>query len=144
MEVFMNNVSFYGGESAGSIGYQNRIASKGGESAGSIGKIDDDQISDGVTLVQSPEHDTVNFKGKEHEEGSSFGKTLLGLAITAGVTIGGLAYAHKANWTSKLKDGNIKKYLSKATETSYDWCTKTKDFGVKYYNKVKEYFTKKS
>ena len=137
----MTSVSFQG-ESAGSIAYLDKVSSRGGESAGSIGKVANTQGD--VTLVQAPPCDTVNFKGREKEKKSSFLGTMLALATTAGVTIGGLAYAHKSGTIAKLKDGSIKKHLSKAGETCYDWCNKTKDFGEKYYNKIKNYINKKS
>ena len=88
----MCSVSFHG-ESAGSIGYLDKVSSRGGESAGSIGKITNAQGE--ATLVQSPECDTVNFKGREEKKKSSFFGTILGLAVTAGIAIGGLAYSHK-------------------------------------------------
>ncbi len=137
----MNNVSFHG-ESAGSIGYLNKVSSHDGESAGSIGKVANSQ--GGATLVQASECDTVNFRGREEKKKSSVLGTILGLATTAGVAIGGLAYAHKSGSIAKLKDGNIKKHLAKAGETCYEWCNKTKDFGEKYYNKIKDYISKKS
>ena len=114
MEVFMNKVSFYG-ESAGSISYSKNISARGGESAGSIAKVANTQGE--ATLVQAPECDTVNFKGREEKKKSSVLGTILGLAATAGVAIGGLAYAHKTGSIAKLKDGNIKKHLTKAGET---------------------------
>ena len=46
--------------------------------------------------------------------------------------------------TKFLGYGNIKKHLTKAGETCYEWCNKTKDFGEKYYNKIKDYINKKS
>lgn len=137
----MNNVSFHG-ESAGSIGYLNQASAHSGESAGSIGKVANSQGE--ATLVQAPECDTVNFKGREEKKKSSILGTILGLAATAGVAIGSLAYAHKSGSIAKLKDGNIKKHLAKAGETCYEWCNKTKDFGEKYYNKIKNYISKKS
>ena len=141
MDVFMNKVSFYG-ESAGSISYSKNISARGGESAGSIAKVANTQGE--ATLVQAPECDTVNFKGREEKKKSSVLGTILGLAATAGVAIGGLAYAHKTGSIAKLKDGNIKKHLTKAGETCYEWCNKTKDFGEKYYNKIKDYINKNS
>ena len=137
----MNKVSFYG-ESAGSISYSKNILARGGESAGSIAKVANTQGE--ATLVQAPECDTVNFKGREEKKKFSVLGTILGLAATAGVAIGGLAYAHKTGSIAKLKDGNIKKHLAKAGETCYEWCNKTKDFGEKYYNKIKNYINKKS
>ena len=137
----MCSVSFHG-ESAGSIGYLDKVSSRGGESAGSIGKITNAEGE--ATLVQTPECDTVNFRGREEKKKSSVLGTTLGLAATAGIAIGGLAYAHKSGSIAKLKDGNIKKHLAKAGETCYEWCNKTKDFGEKYYNKIKDYISKKS
>lgn len=137
----MNNVSFHG-ESAGSIGYLNKLSSHDGESAGSVGKVANTQ--GGATLVQAPECDTVNFRGREEKKQSSVLGKIISLAATVGVAIGGLAYAHKSGAIAKLKDGNIKKYLAKAGETCYDWCNNTKDYAEKYYNKIKDYISKKS
>ena len=138
----MNKITFQG-ESAGSVAYLNRTSSRGGESAGSIGKVSENQEE--VTLVQSPQSDTLSFKGKEDKNNSScILSAVAGAAIVASATIGGLAYAHKSGSIAKLKDGNVKKHLSKAAETCYGWCKNIKNSSEKYYNKVKDFFTKKS
>lgn len=102
------------------------------------------QVRYETPVQQAPEADTVCFKGKDEKKKSSIGKTILGLVTVAAVTIGGLAYAHKANWISKLKDGKIKTKLSSAAETCYGWYEKSSKSVKKYYEKVKNYFHKKS
>lgn len=140
---FMSCVSFMG-ESAGSFAY------RGGESAGSIGVNDLKQsspISSYSIEVPTKEltRDVVNFRGTEEREkkANSICKTLAGLAVTTGIVIGGLAYAHKAGWITKMGDGKCKDLLTKSAKTCNDWCMQSKESIVKAYNKVKNYFTKK-
>lgn len=136
-------VSFRG-ESAGSLAF------RGGESSGSIGIISSKQnppIGCYTTDIFPTElvKDVVDFKGsKRKENANSACKTIANLVITTGILIGGLAYAHKAGWITKMSDGKFKDILTKASKTSYEWCTKSKDTIVNTYNKVKNYFTKKS
>ena len=131
-------------ESAGSLGF------RGGESTGSIGIISSKQnspIGCYTTDVFPADviKDVVNFKGSKREEkANSTCKTIAELAVTAGILIGGLAYAHKAGWITKMGDGKLKDILTKASKTSYEWCAKSKDAAVDVYNKVKNYFTKKA
>ena len=126
----MNNVSFYGSETSGSVAKRNLAPQKR------------------ETISGQTCGDTVCFRGKDKSESAeSIGKTIAGLALIACAIIGGLGYAHKTNAIGKLKDGKIKNFLEKSnkiTEPCYNLCSKTKDFAVKYYNKVKDYFTKKS
>lgn len=121
----INSVSFYGNDTVGNVSTKPQVRYE-------------------TPVPQTPEGDTVCFQGRGEEKKSSVGKTILKLAVVAAATIGGLAYAHKANWVSKLKDGKIKTHLSKATETCYGWCEKTSKSAQEYYEKVKSYFQKKS
>lgn len=121
----VNGVSFYGNDTVGNISTNPQVRYE-------------------TPVPQTPEGDTVCFKGRSEEKKSSIGKTILGLVTAAAVTIGGLAYAHKANWISKLKDGKIKTKLGNAAETCYGWYDKSSKKAQKYYDKVKSYFQKKS
>ena len=78
------------------------------------------------------------------DSAEDIGKAFAGIAILAAVITGGLGYAHKAKWADKLKDGKMKTYINKVTEPCYNLCRKTKEFTIKYYNKIKDYFSKKS
>lgn len=123
----------------------NSVSFQGGETAGSIGK---KQLTTPIRqngTIQTPQCDSVNFRGREdREQGASVGGILTAAVVLTAAVIGGLGYAHKANWVSKLKDGKFKDATIKATETCYNWCAKTKDTAVKYYEKVKNFFSKKS
>lgn len=144
----MNNISFCGGETAGSIAKLNNDSTttiiepkvgfrgKGSETSGGIAK---------QSIDKTPEEDTVSFKGHKYEEKSSWGGKILGLLLLAGATVFGLGYAHKTNAVNKIKNENIKNFLKnsdKITEPCYDACCKTKDFFTKYYNKAKSHFDK--
>ena len=43
-----------------------------------------------------------------------------------------------------IKNEKVKDFANKMTEPCYNVCKKTKDFVIKYYEKVKNYFSKKS
>lgn len=136
----MSYISFYGsGETAGSMAKFQKS-----ETAGSIGHNQGVQNASTTIPTDTLTGDTINFRGREEQSKTSAIKTLLALGITAGVTIAGLGYAHKAGWISKLGDGKFKDCLNKATNKCHDWCHSTKDFCVKQYEKIKGYFTKKS
>lgn len=124
----MNNISFYGSETSGSIA--KRILAEPVRNTASL---------------QAPQGDSVNFKGREKDEkGSSAAGAILGIAAITALAIGGLGYAHKAGWISKLNDGKFKDTANKAAEKCHDWCAKIKATSIKYYNKVKDFFSKKS
>ena len=120
----MNNVSFCGVETAGSIGKRNINPSRM------------DRIK-----IQTPQTDTVNFRGRDNDE-SSAGSSLATLAVFAALIAGGLGYAHKSGAISKIKNQNIRKYIEKAAEPCYKACAAVKDFGIKCYDKVKGFFKK--
>ena len=71
----MNNVSFCGGETAGSIGKRNINPSRM------------DRIK-----IQTPQTDTVNFRGRDDDD-SSAGSTLASIAVLGALIAGGLGYA---------------------------------------------------
>lgn len=126
----MNNVSFHGGESCGSIAKRNM-----------------DTARFETPIVQTPDRDTVNFKGREYGEkkSSSIGsKILTGIAFAA-LVIGGLGCAHKYDVVGKLKDGKFKDFLKKSdtiTEPCHKWCAKAKDYANKGYETIKGWFKK--
>lgn len=124
----MNNISFHGSETAGSVAKR-------------------DLAPERTPRTQTPiPADTINFRGRDYDNDSSFGSGILKGLVLAGVIIGGLGYAHKTNVIGKLKDGKVKDILqktAKVTETCYKWCHEAKEFTLKYYNKVKEFFEKK-
>ena len=127
----------------------NNVSFMGGEAAGSIAKTGKTELSPQPRYNAVPEQapDKVCFKGRDHDDGIPFLGSLAKLAAAAVVIIGALGYAHKANVVGKLKDGKLKDFLRKSdkiTEPCHKWCSKTKEFGTKYYNKVKEFFSKKS
>ena len=133
-EVFMDAISFYGGETTGSISKR---------------QLRQANTNYGVQTprIETLQGDSVNFRGKEEsgKKSSSFVKTLVGLAGTAAVVIGGLGLAHKYNVVGKLKDGKIKDFLKKSdtiTEPCHKWCTQAKGYAEKGYEKIKSYFKK--
>ena len=127
----MNNVSFYGGETAGSIGKRNLNPQKYNASP------------EQTPINDCP--DIVCFKGKEKNNGSSVLGGLAAVIVLAGLAVGGLGYAHKADLVGKLKDGKFKDFLRKSdkiTEPCHNLCRKVKEFCLKYYNKIKDFFSK--
>ncbi|DAB05898.1 TPA: hypothetical protein CPT92_07760 [Candidatus Gastranaerophilales bacterium HUM_13] len=120
----MNNVSFCGGETAGSIGKRNINPSRM------------DRIK-----IQTPQTDTVNFRGRDDDD-SSAGSTLASIAVLGALIAGGLGYAHKSGFIAKIKNQNIKKYVEKVAEPCYKACAAVKDFGINCYDKVKGFFKK--
>lgn len=129
----MTYVSFCGGETAGSIGKRNinQVSFYGGETAGSIGK---------RTNIQTPQPESVNFKGHDNDDDSSVGSALIKTAAAFILAAGALGYAHKAGWISKIKNKNVKKYIDMIAKPCYKGYVAVKDFGVKYYNKIKGHF----
>lgn len=130
----MYNVSFFGS----------------GETTGSVSKQPIRQVvttDDEPVIATQPKEDTVCFRGveKNDKKDSVAGKLVGGLTI-AGLIVAGLACAHKYDVVGKLKDGKFKDYMRKTdvvTEPCHNACHKVKEFSIKYYNKVKDYFTKK-
>ena len=124
----------------------NNIYFKGSEAAGSVAKISQPQAKRyEKPAEQTLQTDTVNFRGHAGDSAAeSAGKTIAGLAILAAAIVGGFGYAHKAGWIGKLKNENVKNFLTKMSEPCYNACHKTKEFAMKYYDKVKNFFTKKS
>ena len=127
----MNYVSFYGSETSGSVAKRNLAPQKR------------------ETISGQQCGDSVCFRGNadKSDTAESVGKSIVGLALFAAAVIGGLGYVHKTNAIGKLNDGKIKTFLEKSnkiTKQCYNLCHKTKDFAIKYYNKVKDFFTKKS
>lgn len=125
----------------------NNIYFQGSETAGSVAKIMQPQAKRYEKPVdQTLQSDTVSFRGNmdKSDSAESIGKTIAGIVILASLITGGLGYAHKANWAEKLKSEKFKKFITKITEPCYNLCHKTKEATVKYYNKVKNLFNKKS
>lgn len=119
----MNSISFYGGETAGSIGKRNLNIIR----------------EQGITQPEPEKGDTVNFCGhNEDNKGSSIGT----IAVIALISAGGLGYAHKAEWIGKIGNKTIQKYMDKIAKPCYDAGTAVKDFGIKCCNKIKGIFKK--
>lgn len=127
----MNHVSFYGGESCGSVAARRNVDTPRPE----------------TPIVQTPDRDTVNFRGRDYEEekSSSFvSKGLKGAAFIA-LVIGGLGCLHKYDVVGKLKDGKVKDFFKKydkITEPCHKWCSQAKEYAVKGYEKIKGWFKK--
>ena len=148
----MSYISFYGsGETAGSMAKFQKSETAGsiakmpkGETAGSVGH--DQGIQNGSVTIPTNTltEDTISFRGHDDKKETSITKTLLAAGIVTSATIAAVGYAHKAGWVAKLGDGKVKDCLNKVTGKCHDWCHSTKDFCVKQYEKIKEYFTKKS
>jgi len=113
-----------GGETAGSVGKRNinQVSFYGGETAGSVGKRNlDPQIQ-----ITTPAQDTVNFQGRDYDEGSSATGTILGFIGAAALIIGGLGYAHKSGLTGKIKNAKIQDFANKISEPCHNLCSKIK------------------
>ena len=137
----VSNVSFCGGETAGSISklgrFQNGISFRGSgsETAGAISNNDTPKPNPCPTCG-----DSVNFKGRDTKEKK--GMSALGvigtLAAVSAAAVVGLAYTHKTDVINKMGEGKMKDLLKKiepATEKCYDWCKIIKDKGLEYWNK---------
>ena len=125
----VSNISFYGGETTGSIGKRNI----------------DNTLRKDTFQIQTPQKDSVNFKGRDDEE-SSFGSTLFKGLVSIAVIVGALGLAHKANLSGKIKNGKLKNIINKAnkiTEPCYNICHKAKELGIKGYDTIKDFFSKK-
>ncbi len=125
----------------------NSVCFQGSEAAGSVAKVYQPQAKKFEQPVeQTLQNDTVSFRGNKDKNDSaeSVGKALAGILALTALIIGGLGYAHKENWAGKLKNEKVKNTITKIAEPCYKLCHKTKEFAVKYYNKAKEFFTKKS
>ena len=117
---------------------------KGSETAGSVAKITQPQVKRyEKPAEQTPPVDTVSFRGKD-DTSESIGKTAVGILAAAALIVGGLGYAKKADWVGKIKNAKVKDFADKITEPCYNLCHKTKEFALKYYNKAKDFFSKKS
>lgn len=140
-------ISLHKGETSGSCGrriYETQIEPE---------KKDELSFRASEPQIDPQKKDELSFRGYDNEDtfngkksSSSAGKTILGLAGATALIIGGLAYAHKTNVLDKLKDGKIKDFLKKAepaTEKCHEWCSKIKQTGTEWYEKVKNMFTKK-
>lgn len=136
----MNNVSFYGSETNGSVSdkiqaYRNlNSKSAKNETTGSVGYLNETQSAD-----------TVCFRGHEEKKGSSFLGTIFKVGALALITIGGLAAAHKYNAVEKIPNDRIKGWLKnsgKVTEPCYNWCKTAKEFCTENYNKLINRFKK--
>ncbi len=123
----MNYVSFYGSETAGSVGKRNLNTTR----------------KETIQNI-SPRYDNVSFRG--HKEESSFTATLLKTITGIAVLIGGIGLAHKANLSGAIKNKKFKNILNKSnkiTEPCYNICHKAKELGIQGYNKIKDFFSKK-
>lgn len=136
----MNSISFYGGESCGSIG--SKINTSKQECAGSVGVREQEP----EIKLQTLDKDTVCFRGQDEnstkKKSSVFG-TLLCTGAAAAIIIGGLGYAHKNKIADKIKNKTIKKYFNVVAEPCYKACAKTKGYAIKGYDKVKGFFSGK-
>ena len=124
----------------------NNIYFKGSETSGSVAKVNLAQTRKCAVPEKTPPKDTVSFRGNmdKSDSAESIGKVAAGLVAAAALIVGGLGYAKKADWVSKIKNEKVKDFANKMTEPCYNVCKKTKDFVIKYYEKVKNYFSKKS
>lgn len=124
------------------------VTFNGGETAGSISKRQLRNNSEIPPKVQTPQADTVNFRGHENNEGkkkTSIGAKIIGLVTTAALIIGGLGLAHKHDVVGKLKDGKFKDFMRKSdtiTKPCHEWCAKGKKYAIETYEKIKNYFKK--
>ena len=120
------------------------VSFHGGETTGSVGVKTNNQIRKNPieTPLQTPGGDTVNFRGKDYEESSSAGSTLLKGLTSIAVVVGALGIAHKKNVFGKIKNANIRKLIEKVTEPCYKICHKVKELVMSAYNKVKDKFSK--
>lgn len=137
----MNRISFYGNgsESCGSIG--TKIETTRQECAGSVGiREQEPEIK-----LQTLDKDTVCFRGQEdtapQTHKSSFWKKVLYFAGACAIVVGGLGSAYK--WKTK---GSSNKYVTEyfnkyAAEPCYNFCAGAKDYAVKGYNSVKNWFS---
>lgn len=129
----MLNVSFYGGETAGSVG--EKIPSTKEETAGSVGIKSDYQRN--FSGINSLNYDTVNFRSgnTKEESGTSTAVKVFGVATGAAIAVAALGYAHKTNAVEKLSDGKFKDIMSKTniiTEPCHKLCSKVKQFVQKH------------
>ena len=128
----ITNLSFCGGstESTGSPAYSRNVTS---------------EVSQPENLLTQPTVDTVNFRGKDSKKKHTGLKIILGTVGLAAVSIGGLAYVHKANLISKLNDGwlkNVAEKIKPASKKCYEWCSTLKTKCAECWNKIKNMFGK--
>ena len=117
----VNCVCFRGGgtETAGSVAHRNKPQCP--------------TCGQGVSFRGRSEYDSFEKKGP-----SAFG-VIAGTAAVAALTIGGLAYAHKANAFGKLGEGKVKdlvKKLEPAAKKCHEWCTTAKNKSLECWNKI--------
>lgn len=98
--------------------------------------------------VECPTCGQVNFKGQEYSEkkGTSTTGILAGVVALAALTVIGLGYAGKTKALDKLSDGWVKNTLTKlkpAIEKCHEWCAFTKNKGIEYWGKIKNFFVSK-
>ena len=122
----MNNVTFMGGETTGSIAKR---------------QLNTAPRNEVPRQIETLEQDTVNFRGHEDKEkkSSTLGKIAI-LATTAALIFGGLGYAHKAGWVEKLGEGKIKDFVNTVTEPCHDGCRKIKGWTNDGWTWVKNLF----
>lgn len=129
----MNSISFYGGETSGSVGKRN------------LNNYGVRTLRYENPNLENTSSDTVNFRGGYKEnESSALSAILIGAGALA-MIVGGLGYAHKNNLVGKLKDGKIKNILAHTdvvTKPCHDACSMVKNGTVKMYKKIMEMFRK--
>ena len=135
-----------GSESAGSLAINNQpVECPTCGNPISRNNVPESPDSTGHSLT-GPDKDVVNFKGsnKENKKKSHVLAWLLGAAVLAAGTIGGLGYAHKAGLTSKLSEGKVKDVLNSVTGTCHKWCATVKGWANTVWEKISGIFSKKS
>lgn len=119
----------------------NSISFCGGETSGSVGKRNLDVVRKNNIQIQTPQADTVNFRGRDDDE-SSAGSTIVTLLGAAALIIGGLGYAHKAGLVGKIKNAKVQDFAEKITKPCHNLCSKVKNFGTDCYDKIMKIFKK--
>ena len=139
-------VSFYGGETTGSVA-DRRIETAKQETTGGVGaRINQDSI---FTTDNDLKQDTVCFRGSsagygaDVKKGPSAFSIIAGTVLAIGTAIGLMGLAHKYDAVSKIKNENIQKFFrhtDKITEPCHKACTWVK---ANCYDNIINFFRKK-
>ena len=132
-----NRISFYGGETAGSPAYLSNsrketagspayssgelketvgspayMSNRLRETAGSPAYLSNVQNTSNIDSLNFRGYDSFEKNGKTKEKGISPVTAGIGAITATALIIGGLAYAHKIDVLSKMKDGKMKDILT--------------------------------
>ena len=133
----LSSVSFYGGETTGSVA-DRKIETAKQETTGGVGVR---KNSSSIFVTEEPKEDTVCFKGKEKKNTSALTYLLGGAALTA-LLVGALGLMHKYDTLGKIKNEKVKKFFKHTdaiTEPCYKACSWVK---TNCYDKVVKLFKK--